>query len=104
VKRVTLALLPGLLVGLMGIFLVYQFVDSPKEAALRRENQQLLVQYELLNKQLARWTVLARCTAPRRQHLPRDLRGRPAAREHAPAGNGGREPLRDLAGFASSEW
>ncbi|MBK7083774.1 MAG: hypothetical protein IPH53_03540 [Flavobacteriales bacterium] len=37
----------------MGIFLVYQFVDSPKEAALRRENQQLLLQYELLNKQLA---------------------------------------------------
>src|SRR5690606_41185430 len=45
VKRLTLLLAPGLMVGLLGILLVYQFVDSPKEAAMRRENQQLLVQY-----------------------------------------------------------
>ena len=51
-KRALLALTPGLLVGVLGIFLVYQFIDSPKEATMRHENQQLLLQYELLNKQL----------------------------------------------------
>ena len=51
-KRIGLMLLPGLLVGLVCTFLVYQFLDSPKEANLRRENQQFFVQYELLNKQL----------------------------------------------------
>jgi hypothetical protein len=47
-----LALTPGLVVGVLGIFLVYQFMDSPKEASDAHENQQLLLQYELLNKQL----------------------------------------------------
>jgi hypothetical protein len=32
VKRVMLMLTPGLVVGVLGIFLAYQFVDSPKEA------------------------------------------------------------------------
>ena len=35
-KRVALMLLPGLVVGLLGIYLTYQFIDSPKEAELRR--------------------------------------------------------------------
>ena len=51
-KRTTLALAPGLLLGILGIFLAFQFIDSPKEARLRRENQQLQVEYDLVNKQL----------------------------------------------------
>ena len=53
VKRAVLVLMPGLLVGGVLAFLFYHLVDSPKEAQLKRENQQLLVQYELLNKQMA---------------------------------------------------
>lgn len=52
-KRTLIALIPGLLVGIIGIFLAFQFVDSPKEASLKRENQQLAVQYELVNKRLS---------------------------------------------------
>lgn len=104
VKRVTLALTPGLLVGLMGIFLVYQFVDSPKEAALRRENQQLLLQYELLNKQLAEVDEVLRDVRRRDDNIYRVIfEADPLPESMRRAGTGGVNRYRDLASFANSE-
>lgn len=104
VRRTVLLLLPGLAVGLLGIFLVYQFVDSPKEALLRRENKQLLVQYELLNKQIGELEAVMADVRRRDDNIYRViLEADPLPESMRQAGVGGVNRYRDLAGYASSE-
>jgi murein DD-endopeptidase MepM/ murein hydrolase activator NlpD len=103
-KRTTLMLLPGLVVGLLGIFLTYQFIDSPKEAELRRENKQLLVQYELLNKQLAELEHVMADVRRRDDNIYRTIfEADPLPESMRQAGVGGINRYRDLAGYASSD-
>lgn len=45
-------MLVGLFFAVIIVFLAYTFIDSPKELNLKRENAQLLQQYQLLNKDL----------------------------------------------------
>ncbi len=103
-RRMVLLLLPGLAVGLLGIFLVYQFVDSPKEAELRRENKQLLVQYELLNKQLGELETVLGDVRRRDDNIYRVIfEADPLPESMRRAGAGGINRYRDLAGYASTE-
>ncbi len=103
-KRTLLALTPGLVVGLLGIVLVYQFVDSPKEATMRRENQQLLVQYELLNKQLAEVERVMSDVRRRDDNIYRVIfEADPLPESMRQAGSGGIDRYRDLDGYASSD-
>lgn len=103
-RRVALALLPGLLVGVLGIFLVYQFIDSPKEAALKRENQQLLAQYELLNQQLEEVEGVLEEVRRRDDNIYRVIfEADPLPESVRRAGSGGSNRYRDLRGYASSE-
>jgi len=55
-KRKLLGFLPHFLASVVGAIILYTcfqlFFDSPKERHLRRENKQLLVQYEIMNKKL----------------------------------------------------
>ncbi len=104
VKRTVLALTPGLLAGLAGIVLVYQFVDSPKEAALKRENQLLLVQYELLNDQLDEVDHVLEDVRRRDDNIYRVIfEADPIPESMRRAGAGGVNRYRDLGGYASSE-
>lgn len=104
VRRMTLLLLPGLAVGLLGIFLVYQFVDSPKEAELRRENRQLLVQYELVNKQIGELESVLGDVRRRDDNIYRVIfEADPLPESMRLAGAGGINRYRDLAGYASTE-
>ncbi len=103
-KRVTLMLLPGLVVGLLGIYLTYQFIDSPKEAELRRENKQLLVQYELLDKQLAELERVIGDVRRRDDNIYRVIfEADPLPESMRMAGVGGIDRYRDLNGYASSD-
>jgi murein DD-endopeptidase MepM/ murein hydrolase activator NlpD len=103
-RRTVLMLTPGLVVGLIGIVLVYQFVDSPKEAAFRRENQQLLVQYELLNKQMAELEQVLDDVRRRDDNLYRVIfEADPLPSTMRQAGSGGVNRYKGLAGFASSD-
>jgi murein DD-endopeptidase MepM/ murein hydrolase activator NlpD len=104
VKRVVLWLTPGLVTGLVGIVLVYQFVDSPKEAMLRRENQQLLLQYELLNRQLADLEKVLADVRRRDDNLYRTIfEADPLPESVRQAGVGGINRYRDLQGYPSSD-
>ena len=97
-------LLPGLLVGLVCTFLVYQFLDSPKEANLRRENQQLLVQYELLNKQLGEYDNVLSDVRRRDDNIYRVIfEADPLPESMRQAGSGGVNRYKDLQGYASSD-
>jgi murein DD-endopeptidase MepM/ murein hydrolase activator NlpD len=103
-KRTTLLLLPGLAVGLLGIFLVYQFIDSPKESLLRRENKQLLVQYELLNKQIGELERVLADVRRRDDNMYRViLEADPLPESMRQAGVGGINRYRDLSGYANSD-
>lgn len=103
-KRIVLMLTPGLVVGLLGIVLVYQFVDSPKEANLRRENQQLLVQYELLNKQLSEYDRVLSDVRRRDDNIYRVIfEADPLPTTMRQAGSGGVNRYKDLESFASSD-
>ncbi len=102
-KRLALLLTPGLFVGLVGIILVYQFVDSPKETTLRRENQQLLIQYELLNKQLNELETVLSDVRRRDDNIYRVIfEADPLPATMREAGSGGVNRYRDVEGFASS--
>jgi murein DD-endopeptidase MepM/ murein hydrolase activator NlpD len=103
-KRLTLYLSPGLIVGLLGIFLVYQFVDSPKEASLKRENQQLLIQYELLNKQIGELEQVLNDVRRRDDNIYRVIfEADPLPASMRQAGSGGVNRYRDISDFASSD-
>ncbi|HQV39438.1 MAG: M23 family metallopeptidase [Flavobacteriales bacterium] len=103
-KRISLALAPGLLIGVIGIFLAFQFIDSPKEATLRRENQQLQVEYELINKQLADMEDVLSDIERRDDNVYRVIfEADPIPSTVRMAGIGGVNRYKDLSGFANSE-
>ncbi|HEY0977205.1 MAG TPA: M23 family metallopeptidase [Flavobacteriales bacterium] len=104
VKRTALALTPGLLVGVIGIFLAFQFIDSPKEATLRRENQRLLTEYELMNKRLAEIENVLGDVQRRDDNVYRVIfEADPIPSSVRKAGMGGVNRYRDLQGFGNSE-
>ena len=103
-KRTALALLPGLLLGIIGIFLAFQFIDSPKEGSLRRENQQLAVQYELVNKRLADIENVLADVQRRDDNVYRVIfEADPIPANVRQAGIGGVNRYRDLEGYANSD-
>lgn len=103
-KRIMLMLTPGLLVGLTGIVLAYQFIDSPKEGLLRRENKQLLLQYELMNKQLAELDRVLGDVRRRDDNIYRVIfEADPLPETMRQAGSGGINRYKDLQGFSSSD-
>ena len=102
-KRLLLLLTPGLLVGLLGMVLVYQFVDSPKERLLRRENKQMLLQYELVNKQLAELERVLADVRRRDDNLYRVIfEADPLPESMRMAGAGGVNRYKEMEGFSTS--
>ena len=96
--------MPGLLVGGVLSLLFYQFVDSPKEAQLKRENQQLLVQYELLNKQMAEVEDVLGDVRRRDDNIYRVIfEADPLPESMRQAGFGGANRYRGLEGFANED-
>jgi murein DD-endopeptidase MepM/ murein hydrolase activator NlpD len=103
VKRTGLALLPGLLLGVIVIVVTFQIVDSPKEASLKRENEQLAVQYELMNKRLAEIEDVLADVQRRDDNVYRVIfEADPIPGTMRKAGVGGVRRYKDLEGYASS--
>ncbi len=104
VKRTALALTPGLLLGLAGILITYQFVDSPKEARMRREIQQMQVQYELINKQMTGFEQVLADVRRRDDNVYRVIfEADPIPADVRRAGYGGSNRYKDLEDYASSD-
>lgn len=103
-KRLALMLAPGLLVGAVLSLLAYQFIDSPKERILKRENQQLLVQYELLNKQMNEVEGVLSDVQRRDDNIYRVIfEADPIPPEMRQAGMGGVNRYKSLEGYANSD-
>lgn len=52
IKNFVVNTLTSLTVGFILVIMLYYYFDSPKEKALKRENEQLLVQFSILDKKL----------------------------------------------------
>lgn len=80
------------------------FIDSPKERILLRENKQLLLQYELLNKQFDQVTKVLGDIQYRDDNIYRSIFGaEPIPSSVRKAGFGGANRYANLQGFDFSE-
>ena len=102
-KRAGLLLIPGVVFTISALFLIYTFVDSPKEAAMRQENQQLLTQYELLNREMDDMQRTMADIVQRDDNIYRViLEADPVPAPIREAGVGGTNRYKHLEGFGSS--
>ena len=107
-KRKLLKMLPHLLgvtVGSVLLFIAFNyFFDSPKERVLIRENQSLLTQYELLNKQIEQLTTVLKDIQERDDNVYRVIfEAEPIPSSVRKAGFGGVNRYEKFEGLHSSD-
>ncbi len=104
VIRVGAYLISSLFIGSGLLLLVSQFVDLPKERMLKRENQFLLSEYELLGKKMDHATKVLEEIETRDDNLYRVmLESEPIPKSIRDAGFGGVNRYADLEGYENSE-
>ena len=103
-KYATVFLLASALFGFLFVFIAGQFVESPKEKAMKRELQNMQLQYKVLNKRMedafgALENVEERDNAIYRLYFEAN----PIPEEQRRAGFGGVNRYKDYEGFDNSE-
>jgi len=91
---------------LAGLYMLVfsQFFDSPKERRLKRENNQLLAQYEIMNKRLEQVVVVLADLEERDDNLYRTIfEAEPISGSVRSQGIGGVNRYVELEGFENSE-
>jgi murein DD-endopeptidase MepM/ murein hydrolase activator NlpD len=92
------------LFGFIFVFLASQFVESPKERALKRELQNALLQFELLNKKMEKTELVLANIADRDNNIYRVyFEANPIPDEQRTAGFGGVNRYQSLEGFDNSK-
>lgn len=104
ILRVLAYFVSSVFVGGGLLLLVSIFVDLPKERALKRENQFLLFQYDLLNKKMDHATRVLDEIETRDDNLYRVIfEAEPIPKSVRDAGFGGVNRYADLTGYRNSE-
>jgi hypothetical protein len=94
----------GLVFSTIVIALAYEFLDSPKEKMLVRENKQLMLQYELLNKRVELISAVLDDIQQRDDNIYRVIfEAEPIHKDVRKAGFGGVQRYKQLEGYANSE-
>ena len=91
---------------LAGLYMVVfsQFFDSPKERQLKRENNQLLAQYEIMNKRLEQVAIVLSDLEQRDDNLYRTIfEAEPISSSVRSQGIGGVNRYEELEGYENSE-
>lgn len=92
------------LVGFFGFILVSQYVDSPKEKALKRENENLKLQYNYLNNRMELAENALANVADRDENVYRTFfEANPISDAQRKAGFGGINRYKKLEGLPNSE-
>lgn len=103
-KYTMLFLLASSLFGLLFVFLASQYVESPKEKALKRELQNTQLQFELLNKKMDEAETVLANVADRDNNIYRVyFEANPIPEEQRRAGFGGINRYKSLEGFDNSK-
>lgn len=96
--------LAAALFGFIFVFLASQFVESPKERALKRELQNAQLQFELLNKKMEKTELVLANIADRDNNIYRVyFEANPIPEEQRTAGFGGVNRYKSLEGFDNSK-
>ncbi|MFH1297107.1 MAG: M23 family metallopeptidase [Bacteroidota bacterium] len=94
----------GVVFAAVILVLVYNFVDSPKEKAQKREISQLQLQYEILNEQLGKFTMVLKDLQERDDNIYRVIfEAEPIPSPIREAGIGGIDRYERLKGYTNSE-
>ena len=103
-KRMSSFIVTGLVFASIILFVAYTFYDSPKEIALKRENEQLRLQYVLMNKNIDQLEKVVENVADRDNNIYRTIfEAEPIGESVRKAGVGGVNRYKDLDGFKYSD-
>ncbi|MGB5363909.1 MAG: M23 family metallopeptidase [Aureibaculum sp.] len=103
-KKILWFLLSSAVMGLIFVFISYQFIESPKEKAQKRELENLKLHYGLINKKMTQVEKVLDGI----QHRDNDIyrlyfETNPIPNEQRKAGFGGVNRYKSLEGFQNSE-
>ncbi|MBP7849271.1 MAG: M23 family metallopeptidase [Lentimicrobiaceae bacterium] len=86
------------------IFLAYNFLESPREKMLERENEQLKLQYKILNDRMDRVSNVLDELQDKDDNIYRVIfESEPMPRSIREAGFGGVDPYAELSGYTNSD-
>ncbi len=103
-SKISTYLFSSAVFGLFIYLMVTQFIDSPKEKLLKRENSQLKAQYEFLDKRMDQVSSVLEDIQRRDDEIYRVIfEAEPIAKEIREAGFGGVNRYKKLEGYKNSE-
>jgi murein DD-endopeptidase MepM/ murein hydrolase activator NlpD len=103
-KYISLFILASSLFGFLFVFLASQYVESPREKALKRELANMQFQFELLNKKMNETEIVLENIAQRDNTIYRTyFETNPIPDEQRKAGFGGVNRYKNLEGFDNSK-
>ncbi len=104
IKYAFMFILASSLFGFMFVFLASQYVESPKERALKRELQNAQLQFQLLNRKMTEAETVLANIADRDNNIYRVyFEANPIPEEQRKAGFGGINRYKKLEGFDNSK-
>jgi murein DD-endopeptidase MepM/ murein hydrolase activator NlpD len=104
IKYASVFILGSALFGFIFVFIASQYVESPKERALKRELQNAQLQFELLNKKMKEAETVLADVADRDNNIYRVyFEANPIPDEQRKAGFGGVNRYKNLEGFDNSK-
>ncbi|MCF1192529.1 M23 family metallopeptidase [Mangrovimonas sp. AS39] len=103
-KYISVFLLASALFGFLSVFISSQYIESPKERALKRELSNLQLQYQLINKKMNEAEAVLSSIEDRDNNIYRlYFEANPIPEEQRRAGFGGINRYKDLEGFNNSK-
>lgn len=103
-KFVSVFILAAALFGFLTVFITSQYIESPKEKALKRELSNMQLQYELLNRKMDEAQLVLEDIANRDNNIYRlYFEANPIPDEQRKAGFGGVNRYKYLEGFDNSK-
>lgn len=94
----------GIVFAAVVLLLAYNFLDSPKEKAQKREIEEMKLQYRILNEQLDRVSVVLKDLQERDDNIYRVIfEAEPISSTMRDAGIGGIDRYEKLKGYSNSE-
>ncbi len=104
IKRLFARITWGFMFAILFMFLIYSYFDAPKEKILKRENAQLKLQYEILNRKLSIIHSSLEDLQQRDDNIYRVIfEAEPISKEQRNAGFGGVNRYKNLEGIDNSE-
>jgi len=103
-KKISISFISMLVFSGMVLSISYNFFPSPKELALKRENKQLSLQYELLTDKVNKLSTVLGDLEDRDDNIYRTIfEAEPISKEKRLAGIGGSDRYANLEGYQNSK-